>query len=252
MKYKTANIFANYPNIKHAFFSKTGGYSSGSYESLNCSLSVGDCDQIVIKNLELIKSNFGAEEIISLKQVHGNSVVVVKENFDFSLCNQQIEADAIVTKIKKICISVLTADCAPVLIFDLNNEIVGAIHCGWKSARYGAIENTIYEIRKLACKETKLVAAIGPCIHKENYIVDQDFVSNFSNEDSVFFEEESEKFKFDLPAYVKNKLTDLGVLSTEIIDINTYTNHNFFSFRRARTKTNGMCGRQLSCIMLSS
>ena len=250
MKYEQAKIFANYKDIKHAFFTKIGGYSTGVYESLNCSLNVGDCEQFVLKNIDSIKANFEAREIISLKQIHGNNVVVVDEHFDFNLCNQQIEGDAIVTNTKNVCIAILTADCAPVLIYDTNNEIIGAIHCGWKSARYGAIENTIRAISKIATKEMQLIAAIGPCIHKESYIVQQDFISNFADNDLMFFEENLGEYRFDLPMYVKHKLTKLGVISVEVLDIDTHIDPNFFSFRKANMETNGICGRQFSRIML--
>lgn len=236
--------------IKHGFFSRNGGVSSGLYESLNCSVYVDDDLSCVQTNLRRISNYFEADHLCVLKQVHGDKVILIDENFDFSKSEQKIEADGLVTKLHGVCLGILTADCAPVLLHDVANDTIGAVHCGWKSARSGVIENVIKTMHDLGKNRPEIVAAIGPCIHKDSYIVKKDFLCNFEEEFLGFFEKFGEDYKFDLPGYVQAKLIKYGIISTDILDIDTYRSEDFFSYRKANQKTNGICGRQLSTIML--
>lgn len=236
--------------VLHNFFSKNSGHSKGLYTSLNCSTYVGDNIEDVKKNLDDIKNFIGAVHLCSLKQVHGTKVLIIDDNFDFSNSQQILEADAIVTQKRKIGLGILTADCAPVLLHDEQNDTIGVIHCGWKSARFGAIENTILAMKRLVKNKTRIVAAIGPCIHPESYIVQKNFIENFSFRDAKFFIKENDVYRFNLPAYVGNKLLENGVSQVDILNIDTYKSNNFFSYRKANLLSNGVCGRQLSVIML--
>lgn len=236
--------------IKHGFFSRNGGVSSGLYGSLNCSVYVGDDLNCVRANLQQISKYFNTKRLCSLKQIHGNKVVLVEKNFDFSKSEQQIEADGLVTKLSGICLGILTADCAPVLLHDTANNTIGAVHCGWKSARYGIIGNVIKTIKDLAEYEPEIVAAIGPCIHKGSYTVKKDFLNNLEEEFFEFFEKFGEDYKFDLPEYVQAKLIKHGVKHVEVLTTDTYLSQDFFSYRKANQETDGVCGRQLSAIML--
>ena len=243
-----ANIFRNMP-IKHNFFNRRSGFSSGLYASLNCSTYIGDNLDTVEKNLKQIQNFFKANILCSLKQTHSNKVYIVDNSCDKNELQQVVEADALVTNVPHIALGILTADCAPVLLYDTNNATIAAMHCGWKSARYGIIENTILEMHKLAQKTTNIIAAIGPCIQQKSYLVQENFIDNFEN--VFFFQKSQDGYLFDLPGYVRWRILQSGGTKVDSIDIDTYTNEYFFSFRRARQATNGICGRQLSVIMLN-
>ena len=235
-------------HISYKFFTNHGGVSCGLYDSLNCSYSVGDDIESVRKNIGIVKSEMEADYVFSLRQVHGSEVHVVDRIIDDDECNQQISADALITKTQRICIGVLTADCAPVLLHERKSNTIAAIHCGWKSARQDIIKNVISTIN---VQDADYFAAIGPCAHIDSYEVQQDFIESIEREYETCFRYDAGKICFDLPKYVEMKLIQSGVTDIHNANIDTVSNTNdYFSFRRANKYTNGICGRQISCIMI--
>ena len=106
-----------FENLKHCFFSRKNGFSKGLYESLNCGLGSNDKKENVLKNLNLVcqKIRCKDELLITLNQVHSNKVVYFEKKSEIK---NKLPGDAIVTKIKNIGIGILTADCAPILLYD--------------------------------------------------------------------------------------------------------------------------------------
>ena len=133
-----------FKKIKHCFFSNKGGFSKGLYKSLNCGRGSKDNKENVLKNLNYIakKMLIKKDELILMNQTHGNKVVEIKKNN----YRKKINADAMVTKVKGLALSVVTADCVPIIIYDYKNNIAGCIHAGWKGAISGIIKNTVNKI----------------------------------------------------------------------------------------------------------
>ena len=239
--------FNEFSNIKHCFFSKKGGVSKGFYDSLNCGLGSNDKKNNVLNNLSIVSKKMGVSEnnLFSMNQTHSNKVVIINEN---NKNIQRINADALITKEKNITISVLTADCVPILIYEENNHIVACIHAGWRGALNGIIKNTFDEIINMG-KNNKIYVAVGPCIGVKNYEVDKDFYDQFIKENKkneiFFFHLEKSKFLFDLRKYVNFKIKEFDIEYVENIDFDTYVEReNFFSFRRSgklREKDYGRC-----------
>ena len=129
-------------NIKHGFFTRNGGFSNKDFNSLNCSLSSGDNLVSVNKNREIGCRYFNKNirHLKTVHQIHSNKVVVIRDtNFITSIQ----KADSIVTKNPNIILGILTADCAPILLFDYKSKIIAAIHVGWKVAKSKIISITI-------------------------------------------------------------------------------------------------------------
>ena len=169
--------FRSFKNIKHCFFSRNEGVSRGIYKSLNCGLGSGDKKENVLENLNIVSKKIGikTDNLFTMNQTHSNKVVVIN---DANKHIQKINSDALITNKKNIAISVLTADCVPILIYDETNEIIASVHAGWRGAVSGIIENTIKEIVKIS-KNSKINVAIGPCINISNYEVGQEFYDKF-------------------------------------------------------------------------
>ena len=127
-----SNNLKKLKKIKHCFFSKRNGFSKGIYKSLNCGKGSNDSKIDVDKNLSFVAKKMGVKKnkLILMHQTHSNKVVEVKRNN----YKKKIKADAMVTKMKGISLGVLTADCVPIILYDVNNEIIGCIHAGWKGA----------------------------------------------------------------------------------------------------------------------
>ena len=78
-------------------------------------------------------------------------------------------------EVKNIGISILTADCAPILFYDPIKKIIGCAHSGWKGALNGIVKNTVKKFNELNSKNQDLIVIVGPCIGKESYEVQKDF-----------------------------------------------------------------------------
>jgi YfiH family protein len=245
--------FNNFNNINHCFFSKKGGVSKGIYTSLNCGLGSSDKKENVLKNLEIVSNyiRINNKSLFTMNQTHSNKVVVINNKNKHI---QRINSDALVTNQKNIAISVLTADCVPILIYDDINHIIATIHAGWKGAIGGIIENTLNEINKIN-RNGRINVAIGPCIGVNNYEVGQKFYARFIKEsdenENFFLSIKENKFLFDLRKYVNSKFKKLAVSYVENIDFDTFSeNKNFFSFRKSKQMGEKDYGRCISVISL--
>ena len=240
-------------NIKHCFFSKKGGVSKDIYDSLNCGLGSNDKKENVLKNLSVVSKKIGVSKnnLFTMNQTHSNKVVVINKNNQET---KRVNADALITNVKNIAISVLTADCVPILIYEKINHVVACVHAGWKGAVGGIIENTFNQMIQIN-KNNNFCVAIGPCIGLENYEVGKEFYDEFIHEniknDKFFSPNKNSKFFFDLRKYVNFKISKFNVKYVENIDLDTYAEkENFFSFRRSRKLGEKDYGRCISTIGL--
>ena len=241
-------------HIKHCFFNRLGGKSKGIYKSLNCGRGSLDKKKCVNKNIVIAckKISKSYKKLILLNQIHSNKFFLIK-NFKFS--EKKLIGDALITDQKKVIIGILTADCAPVLIFDKKLKIISAIHAGWKGAYKGIIQKVIKEFKKRGSESENLIAAIGPCISQKNYEIQNDFKRKFlkqSKKNKFFFKKIKNKTYFSLNKYVVSKLKKLGIKKIDIIDQDTYNQkNNFFSARRSLHKKQDDYGRNISLIMIN-
>ncbi len=238
-------------NIKHCFFSRKNGTSRGIYESLNCGIGSKDEKLNVKKNLDIVSKKFGVEtkQLILMNQTHSNKVEVVENKNNLI----KVESDAMITKSDSLALCVLTADCAPILFYEEDKQIVGCIHAGWKGAISGIIKNTLEKLKEIGGSTEKLSVCIGPCIAQKNYEVKEDFYLAFVNEskenDSFFLKNDKNTFNFDLRGFVNKKFKDFGVSKIENISLDSFaTKSEYFSHRRAKKLGENDYGRCISVI----
>ena len=108
-------------NLKHGFFNSMGGHSKDIYKSLNCGPGSNDKQSNIKKNLQKVRKKIStkAKNIFLVSQFHSNKFVYIDEKYTKK---RKPKADAIITNQKNLPIAVLTADCAPILIYD--NKII--------------------------------------------------------------------------------------------------------------------------------
>jgi len=240
--------------IKHGFFNKTGGKSKKIYKSLNCGPGSKDNPSDVKKNLKIVikKIKSTAKSIFLLHQIHSNKFVFINK---YSKYLKKKIADAVITDIPKLPIAILTADCAPILIYDKQKKMIGAIHAGWKGAYKGIISKVVNFMIKKGCEKKNMIAVIGPCIAQKSYNVKADFKRKFLKKDKrnkVFFKKRKNLIYFDLSKYVKLQLKLMKIANIETINIDTFPKkNNFFSARRSLHLNHDDYGRNISLIMIN-
>ncbi len=241
--------------MRHGFFNRLGGKSKGIYKSLNCGLGSNDKKKKILVNLKIVKKKIklNSKKIILLNQIHSNKFYYLGKKSKIK--NGKFEGDALITCRTNIPIGVLTADCAPILIYDQNKKMVAAIHAGWKGAFKGIIKRVVRFMIKKGCSPLNMTAAIGPCISLKNYEVKQDFIKKFIKKDKktkVFFKKRANKNYFSLNKYIYSQLESLNIKKIDVINKDTFDDkNNFFSARRSISRNENDYGRNISIIMIN-
>lgn len=242
--------------IRHGFFTRQGGVSTGVYASLNCGFGSGDDPARVAENRRLCAARLdaAADRLVTAYQVHSARAIAVKTPWR---PKDAPEADGMATAERGLTLGVLTADCAPILFADHKAPVVAVAHAGWRGALSGVIEATVKEMIALGAKATRIVAAIGPCIAQRSYEVGPEFPAPFLEHDKSnadFFAPSLSRpghFLFDLTGYVARRVGVAGVPLIQRCPNDTLAEEErFFSYRRATLRGETDYGRCLSAILI--
>ena len=170
------------PGIRHAFFTRAGGVSSGLYASLNGGIGSRDDAGHVAENRARMAAalDVAPDRLLTAYQIHSPHVVVAETPWPMQA---RPRADAIVTRTPGLAIGVSTADCGPILLADPVARVVGAAHAGWRGALAGVVEATIAAMEQLGAERGRIRAALGPMIRQDNYEVGPDLITRFADED---------------------------------------------------------------------
>ncbi len=237
--------------IQHGFFSRKNGVSKGIYESLNCGIGSNDKKENVEKNLEIVSKSFNIErkKLVLMNQTHSSKVEIIQNFYD----QEKIKCDAMLSESSNIALCVLTADCAPILIYEKKKKIIGCIHAGWQGAFGGIIENSIKKLQEMGGNPKELSVSIGPCISKKSYEVKKDFYFKFLKKsekyEAFFLKKDDNSFNFDLREFINKKFRDLGIIKIDNISVDSFASKNeYFSHRRAKKLGEDDYGRCISVI----
>ena len=254
--YFTTAALTELKGIRHGFFTRIGGVSSGCFASLNCGYGTGDHPDNVAENRRHAMSQLGLthDQLVTVHQIHSAKVVSIEK----PLVNaQRPQADGLVTNQLGIALGIVTADCAPLLFVDHQSRIIGAAHVGWRGLLAGVIESTIHQMIMLHAQYDRIKAVRGPCITQSSYEVGPEFAALFLDQDRSYadFFVDSERpghFMFDLPGAIARKITKAG-LSLWQHHHDTFTeSDSFFSARRAQVQNQRQYGCCLSTIAMLS
>jgi YfiH family protein len=251
----TLDLLNHSSTVRHGFFTRRGGVSSGSFDSLNCGFGSGDAPGMVARNraIAMQRLGFSPDHLVTCYQVHSNTVVTVEKPWRHDAAPR---ADGLVSGVSGITLGILTADCAPILLEDATAEVIGAAHGGWRGALCGIVEATLDRMEALGGKRARIRAAIGPCIGPASYEVGPEFRERFLGDDPAsaarFAPARRERhFLFDLPGYVEDRLARAGIMDIERAGNDTVAEDAlFFSYRRACLRREPVYGRLLSAIGL--
>ena len=236
--------------VPHGFLGRRGGVSTGVCAGLNVGTGSGDDPAAIEENRRrAVDAVRPGARLVTVYQVHSGDCVTAEP---WPLADRP-KADAIVTDRPGLLLGILTADCAPVLFADAAAGVVGAAHAGWKGALAGVTDAAIAMMERLGARRDRIAAAIGPCIARASYELDDAFAQRFEAADPA-----NERFfaagrpghhRFDLEAYVAARLAAAGVARVDALGLDTYADEaRFYSFRRATHRGEPDYGRQISLI----
>lgn len=244
IKVEQAPSLLSIKGINHGFFTRVGGASLPPFESLNCSLLVGDDEKAVRENRHRALSYLGLDKkpLIIPKIVHGKDVYVVKEGDDPEAISH-LEADALISCSSSHVLGITYADCLPIAIAAKDASIIAIIHAGWRGLLAGVIDACVEKIEKTAGKK-ELVAAIGPALSPEGFHFGGDGLKNFQARWPECVGHDAEGTFVDLCAVAVAQLNNVGLLTTKV---GGFTDENpdwYFSYRRDQ----GRSGRHVALI----
>jgi YfiH family protein len=251
--FETSRALERLTGVRHGFFGRRGGNSTGDFASLNASTSVGDKPIHVARNREQMTGllGFSPDVLAGVKQVHSARVVVLT---DPAAIPERPEADAIVTDLHGVALGILTADCTPILLADVEAGVIGAAHAGWRGAVTGIAEATVTAMVSLGAEPERIVAAIGPTLSEAHYEVGPEWAAALlkQHRDAAnrISKPEGGREHFDLPGFVFDHLIEAGVGVVDDLQLCTYAEPKKYFSHRWATHKGIPSGRQLSVIGL--
>jgi polyphenol oxidase len=252
----TAPALARLPGIRHAFFTRNGGVSQGTYATLNGGTGSDDAAASVAENRARMAAALGVppDRFLTAYQIHSPTVVLAEQPWSG---DERPRADAIVTRAVGLAIGVSTADCGPVLLADADARVIGAAHAGWRGALAGVTDATLAAMERLGADRRRVVAALGPMIRQPSYEVGPDVAEQFALADPDnrrFFRPSVRpgQSMFDLAGYVAARLAAAGAAVVDDVARCTYEEpEQFFSYRRMTHRGEADYGRHINAIVLA-
>jgi YfiH family protein len=240
--------------VRHGFFTRQGGVSSGLYEGLNVGLGSADDPAAVVENRARVARALGGgpADLATAYQTHSSVALLAETGWDLD----RREGDAVVATVPGVICGVLTADCAPILLADAQAGVVAAAHAGWKGALGGIVQSTVDLMKTADADPARIIAVVGPCIAQASYEVDDAFERRFLEQapgSGRFFVvgDRPDRRLFDLPGFVLWRLEQAGVGEAVWTGHDTRVDADrFYSNRRAFLNGEPDFGRMMSAIRL--
>lgn len=205
---------------------------------LNLGLNTNEKEEVIFENRELLLSEIDLEahQIAFAIQVHQTNVQYVEQGGTFP------NTDAFVTDKQNVALAIQVADCAAILMADINNKVIGAAHAGWRGAAGNIVPKTVEKMKDLGAKSKNIKVFVSPCISLENFEVGEEVAKQFPVEFVDW--ERFEKPHVDMKGFINQQLLNMGLSQyhIEIDDSCTISNPSFYSYRRQKEKSGRMMG----------
>lgn len=234
--------------VIHAFSTRKGGMGIDGAFSLGGPSE--EDSSIIEQNRRLFchRLDIDSSTLFIMNQVHGKEVVIIKNNDLTGLEKKKLEADGAITQKKNLALTIQTADCVPILLYDPIRDVIGAVHAGWRSAAQGIIAETLSKMEKhFRSNPTDCHALIGPSIGPCCYEVGEDVIHHFPV--SAWNRVESKHYRLDLWKTAQIQLSQSGIKDKNILQVGLCTTCHrdlFFSYRTEGSNT----GRMMALVMM--
>jgi YfiH family protein len=206
----------------------------------------------LIPAFKAFKTIFNVNNLIFLRQIHSNEGLVITHENELGIMPWHHTGDYLVTHITQLAIGVLTADCAPLVLYDKHKHAIAVVHAGWRGAINGVIIKAIEAMRtEYNTTSPEILVFLGPMAHACCYEVTvefKDYLLPFSYQGQVLYFHK-DKYFFDLPLFISFQLQELGIRQENIntqYSVCTICNAQFYSYRRQGSQA----GRQMTVAWL--
>jgi YfiH family protein len=237
----------NETSCRIGLFNRHHGISESVFASLNVGLSVGDDTESVMANRTLVKERLGAKCLLSARQVHGDGIYTLDDTLHADL---EVDGfDALITRQRGVGLIIQHADCQAILLYDPEQQVIAAVHSGWRGSVINLVGQTITAMsQKFGTVPHDLQAVISPSLG----LCCAEF-TNYERELPAAFQKfMTDDFHFDFWQISKQQLLSAGLQehSVTLPTICTSCSNDYFSYRRACRTGNGVTGRNCSAIVL--
>ncbi len=252
----TFHHLAKHENVCHFVSTRNGGLSSPPYDSFNLGFHVGDDPELVLKNRETLAAalEIPLGNLTFMKQIHGCNVEIVTNSLQGrGAChddNAINAADSMITETPGICLTVLQADCVPILFYDAKKRVIGVAHAGLKGTILRVAQNTVRVMQDtFHCSPLDIAVGIGPSIGPCCYEVGVEIADLITKafpdtKELISIHTSAGKTHFNLWEANRIQLMQMGIPegNIEISQTCTYCNHTLFFSHRYQNKVTGRFG----------
>ena len=222
--------------------------------SFSLALHTQETKEEIIKNRENIEKEFPNMYFIVANQTHSANIQIITKQKELGWKHEETaikECDALITQEENIMLTILTADCVPILLFDPIQKVVAVVHAGWRGTEQKILLKTVKKMQKIFnSKSNDIIVGIAPAIGRCCYEVDWNVAKNFENMPNAY-SPKNNKYMLDLPYINKLQLLQAGLKEKNIEMSNICTAcqvDSYFSYR----KEQGCSGRFMSMLGLKS
>jgi YfiH family protein len=235
--YQFENL-ARFAGIDHKIFTRNAGHSQAPFASLNVSYGIGDEENAVTGNRELIAGIMGTGEMTYLHQVHGREIALLgrdRKTENNPAADRPLTVDAVVTDRSRNYLVVQVADCQPVLMVDPVRRVVANVHSGWRGSIQNIIGRTVAAMQQhFGCRPEAILAGIGPSLGP----CCAEFINWQTEISEEFWGYKDAGDHFDFWAISSDQLVTAGVPQSNIESSRMCTRcrtRDFFSYRAEKT-----------------
>ena len=226
--------FSTYPLLVHLVSQKNPTKEYG----FSLALHTDENPQKILQNRATIQDKFPNMEFIVADQTHSNNIEIIKKKETRGWESQESviqDCDAFITNQNGIMLTILTADCVPILLFDPKKNVIGAVHAGWRGTKQEIVLKTVEKMQqKFGSTPQDIIAGVAPSIGRCCYEVGED-VAKYFFEDRSSFTQKGKKIMLDLPYVNKMQLLKSGLLeqNIEMSEVCTACKvDDYFSYRK--------------------
>lgn len=216
-----------FDGVAHGFSTRIGGVSPAPWDSLNLGANRGDAPDHVTENFRRFCGAVGTDfhTIIKNHQVHSDRIRAVTHDdvLPSAHLSGNFDGDGLITDIPGLCLTIFSADCIPVLLYDPVKRVIAATHAGWRGTALGIAAKAVQRMQSdYACRPQDILAAIGPgispCCFETHADVPDGLLNGMGEDAAPFIRPLSRegKFSVDLKGANGRWLERVGLLPQHI------------------------------------